>query len=317
MEIFILGSGGMMPLPYRHLASALVRREGESFLFDCGEGTQIAIKKHNLRWKSISTIFITHTHADHVTGLPGLLMLTSQVERTEPLLIVGPPRIAEYIEASRRTLDMHINYPITVHEIEDLRAINVVYENDFLKVKSFPVFHSRPCVGYALEEKLRPGRFYPEKAIALNVPAGPLWSKLQHGKSVVNDDGREVVPAQVLGVRRKGRKFCYITDTLYHRSLATHVEGADLFICEGMFANEFADSAREKKHMTAEEAAHIAHEAGSVSRLGLTHFSPRYTKQDLKNLLDEAQNVFPETFLCHDRLIVEIPQKEDEGAGPQ
>ena len=117
MEVFVLGSGGMMPLPGRGLASVLLRREGELLLFDCGEGTQVALRRLNLRWKKISVIFVSHTHADHVTGIPGILMLSSQVEREEPLLVIGPPRIREFVEASRRILDMYINYEIQVIEI--------------------------------------------------------------------------------------------------------------------------------------------------------------------------------------------------------
>ena len=117
LEAFILGCGGMMPLPYRHLTSVLLRREGHLFLFDCGEGTQVALRRLNLRWKRIDTIFISHTHADHITGLPGLLMLSSQVDREEPMYIIGPPKVAEYVETSRRVLDMYINYKIIVKEI--------------------------------------------------------------------------------------------------------------------------------------------------------------------------------------------------------
>ncbi|MDF1568197.1 MAG: MBL fold metallo-hydrolase, partial [Spirochaetaceae bacterium] len=117
MESFILGTGGMMPLPNRNLTSMLLRRDGELFLFDCGEATQVSLRQLNLKWKKISVILISHTHADHVTGLPGILMLTAQVERDEPLVIIGPPKVREYIETTRRALDMHINYPIEIREI--------------------------------------------------------------------------------------------------------------------------------------------------------------------------------------------------------
>src|SRR6056297_3975013 len=127
LELFILGTGGMMPLPNRFLTSMLLRREGDLFLFDCGEGTQVSLRKLNLRWKKINTIFISHTHADHITGLPGILMLSSQVERSEPLYIIGPPRIREYVETSRRVLDMYINYDIVIDEITEA---GTVYEGD-------------------------------------------------------------------------------------------------------------------------------------------------------------------------------------------
>ena len=165
METFILGTGGMMPLPGRFLTSVLLRREGDLFLFDCGEGTQISLKKLNLKWKKITTIFISHTHADHITGLPGILMLSAQVERTEPLTIIGPPKIREYIETSRQVLDMYINYEIIVKEIEDPSQSMTVYETEDFTVSTIPLNHSKVCVGYVLEEKPRPGIFYPQKAI--------------------------------------------------------------------------------------------------------------------------------------------------------
>ena len=139
-----------MPLPHRHLTSALVRREGDLFLFDCGEGTQVALKKLNLRWKKISAIFISHTHADHVTGLPGMLMLSSQVDRTDPLYLIGPPRLKEYYEVNRRSLEMYVNYEIIVHEISNPSEPQVVFKGDGYQVRSFPLNHSRVCVGYTL-----------------------------------------------------------------------------------------------------------------------------------------------------------------------
>ncbi|MDR0663406.1 MAG: MBL fold metallo-hydrolase, partial [Spirochaetaceae bacterium] len=149
LEAFILGSGGMMPLPRRHLTSVLLRREGDLFLFDCGEGTQVSLRRLNLRWKKISAIFISHTHADHVTGLPGLLMLSSQVERDEPMYIIGPPRIAEYVQSSMDVLDMYINYEIIVREITEP---GVVFEGADFHIGAFPLRHTKPCYGYTLEE---------------------------------------------------------------------------------------------------------------------------------------------------------------------
>ena len=307
LEAFILGSGGMMPLPNRHLTSVLLRREGELFLFDGGEGTQVSLRRLNLRWKKISAIFVSHTHADHVTGLPGILMLSSQVDRDDPLVIVGPPRIAEYIESSRRVLDMYINYEIIVKEISEP---GVVYEGDGFRVRAFPLRHTKPCVGYAFEEDSRPGAFHPEKAEALGVPRGPLWSRLQSGEAVKAADGSVVEPGQVLGESRSGRKFSYVTDSLYFPEIAEEVAGSDLLVCEGMFERELEESAREKKHMTAEQAARIAAAAGGIKKLALIHYSPRYTEHNLKQLLKEAQAIFPETVLSRDRATFPI-QYED------
>ena len=303
LEAFILGCGGMMPLPNRHLTSVLLRREGELFLFDCGEGTQVALRRLNLRWKKISVIFISHTHADHVTGLPGLLMLSSQVDRDDPLYIIGPPRIAEYIESNRRVLDMYINYDIVVQEITEP---GIVYRGDGFHVRCFPLRHTKPCFGYTLEEDIRPGEFHPDKAEALNVPRGPLWARLQGGETVQSADGRDVMPDDVLGPPRSGRKFSFVTDTLAFPGIAPEAAGSDLFVCEGMFEKELSEDAKEKKHMTADEAAGIAASAGGIKKLALIHYSPRYTEFNLKQLLKEAQAVFPDTVLCRDKSVFPI-----------
>lgn len=306
MEAFVLGCGGMMPLPYRHLTSVLLRREGELFLFDGGEGTQVSLRRLNLKWKKINAIFVSHTHADHVTGLPGIMMLSSQVDRTEPLYIYGPPKIAEYIETSRKVLDMFINYPVVVKEIT---APCVVHGGEGFYIRAFPLAHTKTCVGYTLEELDRPGEFSPEKAKALNVPMGPLWGKLQKGESVTASDGKTVTPDQVLGPSRSGRKFSYVTDTLYKPSIADEVRGSDLLICEGMFEEALIDQAREKKHMTAKQSATIARDAG-VKRMAMIHYSPRYTDRELSVLLEEARTIFPAAELTKDRMHFDIPYVE-------
>ena len=306
LEVFVLGTGGMMPLPGRGLTSVLVRREGELFLFDCGEGTQIGLRRLNLRWKKITSVFISHTHADHVTGLPGILMLSSQVDRDEPLYIYGPPRIRDFVDAMRRTLDMYINYEIVVREVEG--AATLVEAEDYA-IRSFPLSHTKQCLAYSIEENMRPGVFYPEKAAALGVPRGPLWSQLQGGEPVVLPDGAVVHPRQVLGDRRRGRKFCFATDTVAAPGLSDFAREADLFICEGMFAEELAGTAAEKKHLTAAQAARIARD-GAVKRLGLIHYSPRYSERELKKLLQEARDVFPGSFLTRDLQHIEMPFEE-------
>jgi len=303
LEAFVLGTGGMMPLPQRHLTSVLVRREGELFLFDGGEGTQVSIRRLNLRWKKITAIFVSHMHADHVTGLPGILMLSSQVDREEPLYIFGPPRLAEYIDQSRRVLDMYINYEIIVREVTEP---GVFWEGEGFRIRAFPLRHTKPCYGYALEEDARPGAFHPESAAALGVPRGPLYSTLQGGTPVTLADGRVIRPEEVLGPARSGRKFSYVTDSLYFPEIAKEVAGSDLLVCEGMFEEALLSSAVEKKHMTALQAARIARAAGGVRKLALIHYSPRYTDRDLKILLEEARREFPETILSRDRMALPI-----------
>ncbi len=303
LEAFVLGSGGMMPLPHRALTSVLLRREGELFLFDGGEGTQVSIRRLNLRWKKITAIFVSHMHADHVTGLPGILMLSSQVDRAEPLYIIGPPRIADYIETNRRTLDMYINYEIVVKEITEP---GVVWKGEGFSVRAFPLRHTKTCYGYAMEEEARPGAFHPEKAAELGVPRGPLWSRLQAGEPVAAEDGSMVESGQVMGAARSGRKFSYVTDSLYFPEIAREVANSDLLVCEGMFESALEQSAVEKKHMTAAQAARIARDAGGVRKLALIHYSPRYAERDLKRLLDEARATFPDTILTRDRLNLPI-----------
>jgi ribonuclease Z len=309
LEAFVLGTGGMMPLPGRHLTSMLLRREGDLFLFDCGEGTQVSLRKLNLRWKSISAIFISHSHADHITGLPGMLMLSSQVERSEPLVIVGPPRTREFVEANRRILDMYINYPIEFVDV-DPRTPGVVYEREGFRVRCHPLSHTKPCVAYTLEEDKRPGEFHPERATELGVPRGPLWSKLQAGEPVPSDAGGMVRPDQVMGAPRPGRKVSFVTDTVPVPGLPEFVAGSNLLICEGMFEAELIESAREKKHLTACQAAEIARDGG-VRSMGLIHYSPRYAKRELDTLLAEAQAIFPATFLSRDGQHIPIPFEDE------
>ena len=307
LELFVLGTGGMMPLPGRFLTSVLLRREGELFLFDSGEGTQVSLRKLNLKWKKISVIFISHTHADHVTGLPGILMLSSQVEREDPLYIIGPPKIKEYVDMSKKVLDMYINYEIIVKEVLDP---GIVYEGDGFSVNAFPLRHTKPCIGYSLIEDERSGVFFPEKAKNINVPMGPLWSELQNGRDIILDNGRIVHASEVMGPPRPGRKVSFVTDTQYFPEISDYVRNSDLLICEGMFKSDLEDSAKKKKHMTSSQAAKLTVDAGGVKKMGLIHYSPRYTKYDLSGLLDEAKSIFPDTFLTRDGQQIEIPYEE-------
>ena len=304
-EVFSLGTSGMMPLPGRFLTSALLRREGKCFLFDCGEGTQVSLKLLNLRWKQINSIFISHMHADHVTGLPGLLMLSSQVDREEPLYIYGPAKLADYIDANRKILDMYINYPIYVIPVQP----GVIVDEEEYYVNCFPLKHTKQCFGYSFIEKDRPGEFSVENAKALNVPMGPLWGKLQRGEDVINLDGNIVHPRDVLGEKRKGRKFSYVTDTMYFPEISDYVRSSDILLCEAMFTEDLKEDALGKKHMTAMQAATIAKE-GEVETLCLQHYSPRYSDKELKLLLEEAKSIFDNTILTRDRMVFEVANHE-------
>lgn len=294
----------MMPLPNRFLTSAMVRREGELFLFDCGEGTQVSLKMLNLKWKKIHSIFISHMHADHVTGLPGILMLSSQVERNDPLTIYGPPRLKEYIDANRKILDMYINYEIVVKVTHP----GVLLDDPEFTISAFQLDHTKPCMGFVMQEKDRPGEFHPEMAQSLGVPMGPQWGRLQKGNSVTLSDGTVIEPNQVMGGAREGRKFSYVTDSLYLSSISEHVKHSDLLLCEGMFTGDLEETAKEKKHMTSTQAAYIARD-GEVKKLGLIHYSPRYSDKELKYLAKDAREIFPNTVLTRDRMSFDIPLK--------
>lgn len=306
-EIFVLGTSGMMPLPGRYLTSAMLRREGELFLFDCGEGTQVSLKMLNLKWKKINRIFISHMHADHVTGLPGILMLSSQVDRDEPLYIYGPKKLGEYIESSRAILDMYINYEIIFQEVKE----GIVLDTEDYQVEAIKLDHTKPCFGYVFSEKDRPGEFYPNKALDLKIPMGPLFGKLQKGETVTNSEGTKITPEMVMGDPRKGRKFSYVTDTRYLPTIAEKVKNSDLLLCEGMFESGLEQTAGEKKHMTVTQAATIARDA-NVRAFGLFHYSPRYSDYELKALRVQAQKIFKRTILTKDRMIFEIPNDDEK-----
>jgi ribonuclease Z len=297
----------MMPLPGRYLTSVLLRRDGDLFLFDAGEATQISLKKLNLKWKKISVIFISHMHADHVTGLPGILMLSSQVDRDDPLYIIGPPKLNEYITENRRILDMYINYKIEVIEVTEP---GIVFRGDGYYVNSFFLDHTKPCIGYSFIEEKRPGIFYPDKAVELGVPKGRQWSELQDGNNVNLENGAVITPDMVTGPKREGRKFSFVTDTAYIDTIAPNVKDSDVLICEGMFLDNIAESAAAKKHLTAKQSAKIALEAGGIGYLGLIHYSPRYNDKDIIKLLEEAKEIFPNSYLTKDRQLINIKNKD-------
>lgn len=305
LEAFQIGTSGMMPLPGRFLTSVLLRRDGDLFLFDSGEGTQVSMKMLNLKWKKISAIFISHMHADHVTGLPGMLMLSSQVDRVEPLYIIGPQKIAEYVESQRRILDMYINYEIKVIPVET----GIVYRGDGFTIQAFPLIHTKPCYGYCLVEEKRKGEFFPEKAMELGVPKGKMWGTLQNGTSVTLEDGRVITSDMVMGPSRDGRKISYVTDSLYFENIADYVHDSDILFCEGMFEKALSAEAKEKKHMTSYEAGLIARDSNS-RLLCLQHYSPRYSDKELKTLLADAKSVFPDTILTKDRMTFNVPLKD-------
>ncbi len=226
-------------------------------------------------------------------------MLSSQVQRDEPLYIYGPARLREFLETTIASLEVYINYEICIREIPVEPQVVMDFE-DF-EIRAFPLRHTKKCVGYSFIEKERPGTFFPEKADALGVPRGPLWSQLQKGDSVQSSTGATVYPEDVLGPARKGLKFSFVTDTMYFPEISREVANSDLLICEGMFTHDLQDHAKEKRHLTATQAATIAKDAGGVKQMGLIHYSPRYTDRELRALQQEARKIFPNTFLTKER----------------
>ena len=286
MDCFVLGSGGMMPMPRRRLTSVALRHEGEVYLFDCGEGTQVPYKELHLGQRALRLIAITHLHADHVLGLPGMLMLRSQMPDPAPLTILGPPGLATFIRNVRRDLAMYINYEIKVKTWE-AGGDELAHEDEFVRIRWLKLNHSVLCLGYRVEQHQRPGRFDPEAAKAAGVPMGPLWGKLQLGEEVSTPDGEVVRPDQVLGAARRGLRVAFVTDTAPCPGAESLLHKADLAFMEGMFLSEHAEEGVQKKHLTVEQAAEMAARAGA-KEVVLVHLSPRYVEKDLKRVAEEA-----------------------------
>lgn len=302
-NVNILGTGGTRPLYNRYLTSVLIEHNGESFLFDCGEATQMSLRKQKISWQKIKVICITHLHADHITGLLGIVMLMAQSgdTRKEPLTIIGPIGIKKYLETNIELLRVHKNYDIIYKEIIINKTDSILYEDKRKRIEYIKLKHSIDCVGYLFIEKDKPGKFDIQRAESLNIPKGSIRKKLQDGYEVILN-GRKILPSEILGKPKKGLKFAYITDTAYFEKLSTYIENFNLVIIESTFKNDLKEEAKKKLHLTAKLAANITKKA-KVHQTGLIHFSERYTlNQDLCELLDEAQKEYPngEIFLTKD-----------------
>lgn len=303
LDVCLLGSGGMMPLPYRWLTSLMVRYNGSSLLIDCGEGTQIAIKEKGWSFKPIDVICFTHYHGDHISGLPGLLLTMGNAERTEPLTLIGPKGLERVVNALR-VIAPELPFPLVFREIQGA-------EEEFLlngyRLKAFRVNHNVLCYGYTLELS-RAGKFQLEEALRLEIPK-QYWSRLQKGETI-RTDRCLYTPDMVLGKQRKGIKLTYCTDTRPTRSIVDNAAGSDLFICEGMYGEKDKETkAREHRHMTFYEAAGLAKDAG-VKELWLTHYSPSLTHPE--EYMEEVRKIFPHSQAGKDRKSVELDfEKED------
>jgi ribonuclease Z len=291
MECFVLGTGGMMPMPRRHLTSVAVRTGGVVYLFDCGEGTQVPYKAKHVGQRALRVVAITHLHADHCLGLPGMMMLRAQMDDPAPLVLVGPPGLGRFVGHVRGDLAIYINYPIEIHEWSP-SAGERAYEDDLVRLSWRPVEHSVLCLGYRLEERERPGKFDADAADRLGVPWGPLRGELQGGRDVTLPGGRVVRAEEVVGRPRRGRRIAFVTDTAVTPAIEQLARDVDLAFIEGMFLPEHADEARDKKHLTAQQAAAAAQRAGAA-RLVLVHVSPRYERGDLEQMAEVAAAVHP------------------------
>jgi ribonuclease Z len=310
MECILLGSGGMMPMPYRLLTSLAVRLNGRIYLFDAGEGAQLGLKETRIGVRGITMIAVSHLHADHCLGIPGIMMLRAQMEDPEPLTIVGPPGTERFVRQTHENLAFYLNYQIIFREwAED--GDGPAYEDDQVRVYRGTLEHTRLCFGYRLEERERPGRFYPQRAVALGVPKGPLWGRLQQGQSVVLDDGRTITADQVLGESRRGRRVAYVVDTRPCRAIYRLIDGADIAFVEGMFLPEDGEHAESKDHLTVVDAARIAGRAG-VRRVVLVHVSPRYDVEALARLDAAARARFDRAEMGRDFQIYQVPLPETD-----
>ena len=291
LDISLLGTGGMMPLPERYLTSLMLRLQGSSLMIDCGEGTQMALRKKGWSCNPLDIICFTHYHGDHISGLPGLLLTMGNSDRTEPLTLVGPKGLERVVTALRVVAP---ELPFRI-EFNEFSGEGADFEMKGYRIHAFRVRHNVPCYGYAVSVP-RLGAFDVEKARQNQVPLR-LWNRLQHGESVQEED-RLFTPEMVMGADRQGLKVVYATDTRPTESIVENARGADLLICEGMYGDpDKLERLKEHKHMMLQEACRIAREA-QPKELWLTHYSPAMIHPE--NYEKELKAIFPRTVISRD-----------------
>jgi ribonuclease Z len=301
MHVIFLGTAGSVPTPDRSLPAVLVKRGNEQLMFDCGEGVQRQMIRAKVGFHKKMKIFVSHMHGDHVLGLPGLLQTMALMDRQKKLEIYGPEGINQFLECVRESLQFGLTFPVEIHEIYDAGII--CQEKDY-EVEAAKSNHVTPSLAYAFVEKPRPGKFYPEKARALGIPEGELWSKLQHGDTVKLPDGRFVSPEEVLGSPRQGRKIVYTGDTRPFKGFAKFAAGADLVIHDSTFDDALGEKAEVDGHSTPSQAGQQAKKA-KAKKLVLTHISARYADAGL--LLEQARKVFKNALVAEDFMELELP----------
>jgi ribonuclease Z len=299
LDVVFLGTGGSVPTARRATACVLVRAGGERLLFDCGEGSQRQMQR-STGLVQVDEIYLTHYHADHYLGLPGLLKTYELNEREAPLRVLGPPGLRDLFEALRR-ITGRVSYPLELVELGEADPVR----HDSYEIRPFAVDHRVRAYGYALVEDERPGRFDPEKAQRLGVSEGPDYARLQAGESVAGTDG-PVEPAQVMGEARAGRKVVITGDTAPCEMTRIAAHEAELLVHDASFADEELARAGETAHSTARQAARLAREA-QVKALALVHISSRY---HVGAVLDEARAEFPAAVAPRDFDLIEIPFPE-------
>ncbi len=302
LDVCLLGTGGMMPLPYRWLTSLMMRYNGKSILIDCGEGTQIAMKEKGWSPKPIDIICFTHYHADHISGLPGMLLTMGNAERTEPLLLIGPKGLTKVVSALR-VIAPELPFSIECMELTE-NFQQIIF--DGFRLEAFKVNHNVVCYGYNMIVE-RAGKFQMEKALENNIEK-QYWSRLQKGEVIELED-RTLTCDMVLGPPRKGLKVTYTTDTRPTDSIVEHAQNADLFICEGMYGEpDKLSKAKEYKHMTFYEAARMAKQA-EVKEMWLTHYSPSLTRPE--EYMAEVKKIFSASVAAKDGRTAELLFEED------
>jgi ribonuclease Z len=301
LDIVFLGTSASAPTAGRAPTALLVRRGGDRLLFDCAEGTQRQLMRSVLGLPDLEEVFLTHFHADHYLGLPGMLKTFALRGRELPLTVYGPPGLRELFATLRRVFGK-LTYPVDVEELRVGEAL----ERDGYRILVFPVHHGVSAVGYALDEDARPGRFDVEAADALGVPFGPERGALQRGESITLPDGRTLTPDSLLGAARRGRRVVITGDTAPTETVRVLAEDADVLVHEATFTEEERERAAETLHSTARQAAEIG-AAARVRLLALTHLSPRYLGSEL---LEEARAVYPATVAPRDFDVIEVPFPE-------